>query len=91
MFSHEALPKTLVGRDSGRMTKSSASEFADPERFLARIDEILAAGEAVSNEPIQRADGSWVERDYIPIKAHDEIDGHLWHYRDVPVSRAMAA
>lgn len=90
MFSHQALPKTLVGKDAHRMTRESATGFADPEAFLQRIEEIVAAGEPVSNEPIQRADGTWIERDYVPIQANDEGAGHLWHYREISTARLAA-
>ncbi|WP_158409149.1 helix-turn-helix domain-containing protein [Fimbriimonas ginsengisoli] len=84
IFSHKALPKTLVGRDAIRMTKDAALGFTDTIGFLRRIDEIIASGEAVAGERIQRTNGSWLERDYVPIQANEEVVGHLWHYREIP-------
>jgi len=83
MFSHTVLPKNLVGRDSARLTKDAAPRFADPDAFVNRIEEILAAGDPVSSEQIHTSSGQIIERDYVPILGEDESAGHLWHYRDV--------
>lgn len=87
MFSHNVAPKNLVGRDAARMTADASATFAEPTAFLARIDEILAAGLPVSSEAIRTADGQVVERDYVPIDGDGEVLGHLWHYRNVSAGR----
>lgn len=83
MFSHDAEPKSLVGRDSTKITKDAAGLFADPGAFLAEVDTILAGGVAVKTQRLQTRDGKIVERDYVPIAGEDEVAGHLWHYRDI--------
>lgn len=83
LFGIPAAPEDLVGTDCAGAAEASAGLFADPEGFVARIDEILADRVQVTGEPVVMAAGRRLERDYVPLWIDDEYHGHLWHYRDV--------
>lgn len=83
LFGIPAPPESLVGADCGGAAAASAELFADPEGFVARIDEILADRRPVTGELVVMAAGRRLERDYVPIWVDDTYRGHLWHYRDV--------
>ncbi len=83
LFGIPAPPETLVGADCAGAASASAELFADPEGFVARIDEILADRRPVNGELVVMAAGRRLERDYVPIWIDDTYRGHLWHYRDV--------
>lgn len=83
LFRIPAPPGTLLGMDCSSAAEQSKALFADPERFVQRVTDILAAGIAVDGELIEMADGTVVERDYVPIVIDGERRGHLWKYRNV--------
>lgn len=80
VFAYALAPKEMVGRDSERITREIAANFANSEEFLARVAEICEQGSPVANERLVTADGQIIERDYVPISG-EESNGHLWHYR----------
>lgn len=83
LFGIPVPPEQLVGADCAGAAASSAELFADPEGFMARIEEILADRRPVNGELVVMAAGRRLERDYVPIWIDDTYRGHLWHYRDV--------
>jgi PAS domain S-box-containing protein len=83
MFSIPAPPEALLGEDCSNAVEESKSLFAEPERFVRRIDEILAQQSTVTNEELPLVDGRCFERDYIPIFVEGRYQGHLWQYRDI--------
>ena len=83
LFSIPVPADALIGADCSNAAEQSKQLFADPERFVGRIDEILAGREPVIDESLGMADGRIVERDYIPVFVDGTYRGHLWHYRDV--------
>lgn len=83
LFQLPDAPGALVGADCAGAAAASAELFAQPEAFVARIDEILADRRPVNGELVVMAAGRRLERDYVPIWIDDEYHGHLWHYRDV--------
>jgi PAS domain S-box-containing protein len=73
-------PASLLGSDRIAQVRLLASS---PQRFAARVDQILGAQEQVFNEELSLADGRTLERDYVPIFAEENYHGHLWVYRDI--------
>ena len=57
--------------------------FAEPERFVERIGEVLEYRRPVTGEELALSDGRTFERDYVPIFIGEEYRGHLWQYRDI--------
>ena len=82
-FLIPATPEQLVGFDCSQSAQQSKLLFANPEAFVSRIDEILAARELIIDEKVEMADGKILQRDYIPIVSGNQYLGHLWKYKDV--------
>jgi PAS domain S-box-containing protein len=79
----DAPPESLVGADCVEAVRAAAGLMADPERFVERIDEVVAAGAPVRGEEVAFADGRTFERDYIPVSSGRLERGHMWLYRDI--------
>ncbi|MFQ3293099.1 MAG: PAS domain S-box-containing protein [Natrialbaceae archaeon] len=75
-------PEDVVGADCATLAAEAADQFAKPQAFVDRIDEILGAREPVENERIRHADGRVFSRSYQPVALPDG-GGDLWLYRDV--------
>ena len=82
-FKIKARPDQLVGADCSESAEESKGLFKDPEQFVKRIDELLLLQTPCFNEIIETAEGSIMERDYIPIFIDNVYKGHLWKYTDV--------
>ena len=81
-------PGELVGMDWAELAPHRVGVWADPEAESTRIQAILAAQQLVTDEELQLADGRVFERDYVPIRSGDRLQGHLWQYRDVTPRKA---
>ncbi len=82
LFDIPVPPTDLVGADCEKAAEDLADLVAT-DRFLGRIEEILAADEVVRGEQITLVDGRTLERDFVPAYSEDELQGRLWIYRDV--------
>jgi PAS domain S-box-containing protein len=82
-FGIEAGPEFLLGSDCAAAARAAAPLMAEPDRFVARIEELITAGRPVHGEEVAFADGRTFERDYIPIASGRLDRGHLWIYRDI--------
>lgn len=60
------MTEQMVGADCSNSAEDSKERFADPESFVTRIDELLAARELAVNDKLRMADGRYLPRDYIP-------------------------
>ncbi len=80
-------PEQLVGADCAAALRTSAPLFADPERFLRRTEETIAARKAVTAEELVCTDQRVLERDYARVGEPGGEGGHLWVYRDVTEQR----
>ena len=83
LFGVDAEPDDLVGTPTGGMRAQASKLAEDPQRFVARIDDLYAAGERVTEERIEFADGRSLERDYTPVQLAPDRRGHLFLYRDI--------
>ena len=72
----------VVGTNCERMAGEAAALFVDPEAFVERIDELIAAGEPVDCETLSLEDGRTLDRSYQPIELPQGA-GHLWVYRNM--------
>ena len=82
-FSIPSTPEQLIGFDCSQSAQQSKFLFANPDAFVIRIDEILAARELIIDEKVEMADGKILQRDYIPILNGNQYLGHLWKYKDI--------
>ena len=83
MFSIPAPPEALLGTDCSNAAEESKGLFAEPERFVRRVGELLEKQRPATGEEISLVDGRTFERDYIPIFVKGVYEGHLWQYQDI--------
>ncbi len=83
LFGISTPPEHLIGADCTRSAEENKHHFADPQGFVERINEILAAREVVRNEELALTDDRYYQRDYIPTYLDGTYRGHMWVYRDV--------
>ena len=88
IFGVDTPPGGLVGTDCRAAARDVSSLLADPDHFVARIEDLIAGRTPVLAEEVAFADGRTFERDYIPISADGENRGHLWLYRDISERKA---
>ncbi|AFZ58647.1 response regulator [Anabaena cylindrica FACHB-243] len=82
-FGIPVAPEALQGVDCQQAAQTSKQLFAEPEKFIQRVDEILSQDQIVLNEELQLQDGRIFEQDYIPIVVDQKFYGHLWKYHDI--------
>jgi PAS domain S-box-containing protein len=87
LFNITAPPEVLGGVDCSDAAEQSKALFSDPEKFVARITQLLADRRIVSNEEITMANGKTVARDYVPLFVDEVYKGHMWLYRDITYSK----
>lgn len=83
MFGIPVDPELLTGSDCSDSAEQSKHLFRDPQKFVDRISEILAAKIPCVDEELELADGRVFERDYVPILLNDKFLGNLWQYREI--------
>ena len=82
MFGVSADPDDVVGADCRRLASDLADRFADPDRFVDRIERVTDAREPEWNEELVLDSGDALERSYRPVELPGG-PGHLWVYYDV--------
>lgn len=87
LFKIPVSPDLLIGQDCSDSAENCKHLFQDPEYFIARIDELLKNKKQVLAEEVLMADGTILERDFIPILKGNEYNGHLWAYKDISLKR----
>jgi PAS domain S-box-containing protein len=83
IFGIDAPPDALIGTDCSTAAARAKHLAKDPEGFMGRVDEILAAGVEIFGEEVEFADGRVFERDFIPLILDSTSHGQMWSYRDV--------
>ena len=83
MFSVPAPPQSMIGADCSTSAEESKHLFTEPEKFTARVEELIREKRPVTGEELSLVDGRTFERDYVPIFVGEEYRGHLWQYRDI--------
>jgi PAS domain S-box-containing protein len=77
------LPKELMESGSlSEVRQRMSQNFADPERFLARIEEIVVTAEE-SFDLLELKDGQVFERYSNVLTVEGQSTGRVWTYRDV--------
>jgi len=75
-------PAALEGQDCAEAAAGIADQFAEPEEFPRRIEDILSRGDPVFGEELRLADGRVLERDFVPYEI-PEGTASLWVYQDI--------
>jgi PAS domain S-box-containing protein len=82
-FGIPVAPEALQGMDCQQAAQTSKQLFAEPEKFIQRVDEIISQNQIVLHEELPLQDGRIFEQDYIPIVVDQKFYGHLWKYHDI--------
>jgi diguanylate cyclase (GGDEF)-like protein/PAS domain S-box-containing protein len=83
LFGLSETPAELENQPAARMYAYLKPAYEDPEREWARIQQILARGEAVEAEEISMRGGRIFLRDFVPIRIDGVPQGRLWQQRDI--------
>ncbi|MCL2590339.1 MAG: diguanylate cyclase [Betaproteobacteria bacterium] len=86
LFELLGLPGTeeyVLGKPVQPLMVFSSHIAENSQAFLDRIEELRAANHPSYGEEIHFKDGRWVERDFIPIRLHENLIGFLYIYRDI--------
>jgi len=83
MFNIPVSADMMIGMDCTNSAEESKELFKDQDHFVQRINTILTEKKIVTNELLEMQDGTFLERDYIPIFINDQYQGHLWKYNDI--------
>jgi len=82
------LPHDVIDTmDHRRILEHTGQQFADPPRFLSRIDAIYAESPATSLDVLELADGRVFERYSTPQIIEQHTVGRVWSFRDITDSR----
>jgi diguanylate cyclase (GGDEF)-like protein len=71
------------GVDALESLAPARAQFTDPERFAARLAELLTSRAAALDEALEAVDGRYLERDCLPVEVDDTYQGHVLVFRDV--------
>ena len=82
LFGLPETPEEIVGEDCVSLAEGVSDLFDEPDRFVERIDELVAERNPVRDEHFALDDGRTFTRSHEPIELTDG-EGHLWVYRDV--------
>lgn len=84
LFSIPANPEQLTGMDCKVAAEASKELFDDPEIFIRDIDNTLALQQIVINHELKMKDGTFLERDFVPIENPGRKNqGILWIYKNI--------
>jgi PAS domain S-box-containing protein len=72
----------LEGGNALEVRRFKSENFADPQRFLARIEEIISTGQD-SFDLLELKDGRVLERQSKVLAIEGSNSGRVWSYRDV--------
>ena len=76
-------PADLVGLESAAMIEKIKTGYAQPDAAVARITEILKAGQPVKGEELAMRSGRTCLRDFVPLFVEGKSYGRLWIHIDI--------
>lgn len=74
---------SIIGLDCREAAQRASHLFVEPDKFIHRIEEIIASRTEIKGEQLVLRDGRIFERDYFPLLKDQKPFGHLWIYRDI--------
>lgn len=83
LFGIPADPESMIGSDCAQAAVGSSKLFAEPDKFIKRIEVLLREKKIVTKEELKLADGRVFHRDYVPIFVEGKYSGILWIYSDI--------
>ena len=91
LFASDAAPADFIGQDVHVAAERWSDATAAPARFIARLDEVVAAGVRLTSEAVPLANGVVCQCDYIPVTLDGRRSGHMWIYRESTSRQATKA
>jgi PAS domain S-box-containing protein len=76
-------PDTLQGLKDFEILKKMLSVYAEPEKTLARIREVVADREPIKGEEVAIRDGRTYLVDFVPLRINNRLCGRMWHHTDI--------
>ncbi len=83
LFGLAESPAELEGQSSQVIHARISHAYRDPEKELARIADIVAHHEVLSDEEVLLADGRTLLRDSMPIRVDGVPQGRIWQQHDI--------
>uniref|UniRef100_UPI000F5D4838 ATP-binding protein n=1 Tax=Alteromonas facilis TaxID=2048004 RepID=UPI000F5D4838 len=83
LFNVPAPPESLLGADCSDSAEHYKVLFKDPEGFVKSVNHHLRNKVIKKNEYFELTNGTFLERDYIPIFDGETYVGHLWVYKNL--------
>jgi PAS domain S-box-containing protein len=77
----------LASRDDARAIEAALRLLADPEAFVAKIQQLYGEPEAESFDSFALVDGRRFERFSRPWRVGGRVTGRVWSFRDVTAQR----
>ena len=91
MFGIDGSPEQLLGMHATDIIERVRPVYADPDREVRRIREILARGECVQGEEMAIRGGRTYLRDFVPIVIDGQPLGRMWQHIDITDRKVQAA
>lgn len=87
------IPHSLAkSKDDANLIRFVLEQLADPDQFLAKVEELYQSPELSSWDELQFLDGRCFERYSIPLRMNDgSITGRVWSFRDVTEKKTSQA
>jgi diguanylate cyclase (GGDEF)-like protein len=76
-------PDVLDSRDDTAALSYVLGQLADPDSFVAKVQELYSQPDAESYDTIEFSDGRFVDRFSKPQRVGGEIVGRVWSFRDI--------
>ncbi|MBC7361736.1 MAG: GAF domain-containing protein [Candidatus Aminicenantes bacterium] len=83
LFGLSDQPISWIGKDGRETDRLISSFFSDSQKFIDRIENLVASRQPMKGEELQLNDGRVLESDYVPLFRNGDFLGHLWLYRDI--------
>jgi diguanylate cyclase (GGDEF)-like protein/PAS domain S-box-containing protein len=83
LFGLTVSPNELAGLTSAEFLKMLSPAYADPEKTLVRVNNVLAAGLNCIGDEVIMADGRVFLVDFTPIIIDGKPSGRMWQHRDI--------
>jgi PAS domain S-box-containing protein len=87
LFNIPVSSDLLKGEDSLAVANENKYLFKDPEDFISRTTNIFEKKQQVLGDELIMADGTILERDFIPILKGSEYKGHLWTSKNITLRK----